>query len=184
MALLESTMPPLGTPAHDFLLDGIDGETHSLESYSEKEIIVIIFMCNHCPYVKAVLKRIIDLQNEFIARGVQFIGINPNDAIRYPDDSLENMKTIAKENNFSFPYLVDSSQEIAKSYDAVCTPDLYVYGKDRKLAYRGRIDDNWEHPKKVTQQDLKLALENILAGQLVAKEQIPSMGCSIKWKTT
>ena len=183
MALLESTMPPLGTPAHDFLLDGIDGKTHSLESYSEKEIIVIIFMCNHCPYVKAVLKRIIDLQNEFIARGVQFIGINPNDAIRYPDDSLENMKTIAKENNFSFPYLVDPSQEIAKLYDAVCTPDLYVYGKDRKLAYRGRIDDNWEHPKKVTQQDLKLALENILAGQLVAKEQIPSMGCSIKWKT-
>ena len=184
MALLESTMPSLGTLAHDFLLDGIDGKTHSLESYSEKEIIVIIFMCNHCPYVKAVLKRIIDLQNEFIARGVQFIGINPNDAIRYPDDSLENMKTIAKENNFSFPYLVDPSQEIAKLYDAVCTPDLYVYGKDRKLTYRGRIDDNWEHPKKVTQQDLKLALENILAGQLVAKEQIPSMGCSIKWKTT
>ena len=100
------------------------------------------------------------------------------------DDSLENMKTIAKENNFSFPYLVDPSQEIAKLYDAVCTPDLYVYGKNRKLAYRGRIDDNWEHPKKVTQQDLKLALENILAGQLVAKKQIPSMGCSIKWKTT
>ena len=96
MALLESTMPPLGTSAYDFLLDGIDGKTHSLESYSEKEILVIIFMCNHCPYVKAVLKRIIDLQNEFIARGVQFIGINPNDAIRYPDDSLENMKTIAK----------------------------------------------------------------------------------------
>ena len=89
-----------------------------------------------------------------------------------------------KKNNFSFPYLVDPSQEIAKLYDAVCTPDLYVYGKDRKLAYRGRIDDNWKHQKKVTQQDLKLALENILAGQLVAKEQIPSMGCSIKWKTT
>jgi len=102
MALLESTMPPLGTPAHDFLLDGIDGETHSLESYSEKEIIVIIFMCNHCPYVKAVLKRIIDLQNEFIARGVQFIGINPNDAIRYPDDSLENMKPLQKKIIFRF----------------------------------------------------------------------------------
>ena len=184
MALLESTMQPLGTPAHDFSLYGVDSKTHSLKNYSKKTILVIIFMCNHCPYVKAVLKRIIDLQNEFLGRGVQFIGINPNDAIRHPDDSLENMKIIAKENNFSFPYLVDPSQETAKLYDAVCTPDLYVYGKDRKLVYRGRIDDNWEHPKKVTQSDLKLALENILTGQPVANEQIPSMGCSIKWKTT
>jgi len=183
MALLESTMPPLGTPAHNFSLEGIDSKTHSLKSYSEKEIIVIIFMCNHCPYVKAVLKRIIELQNEFIDRGVQFIGINPNDATRYPDDSLENMKIIAKENDFSFPYLIDPSQEVAKSYDAVCTPDLYVYGKNRKLVYRGRIDDNWEDSEKVTQQDLKLALENILSGEAITSNQIPSMGCSIKWKT-
>jgi peroxiredoxin len=184
MALLESTMPPLGTPAHDFSLCGVDNKTHSLKNYSKKIILVIIFMCNHCPYVKAILKRIIDLQNEFLGRGVQFIGINPNDAIHHPDDSLENMKIIAKENNFLFPYLVDPNQETAKLYDAVCTPDLYVYGKDRKLVYRGRIDDNWEHPKKVTRSDLKLALENILTGQSVANEQIPSMGCSIKWKTT
>jgi peroxiredoxin len=183
MALLESTMPPLGTPAHDFSLEGIDSKTHSLKSYSEKEIIVIIFMCNHCPYVKAVLKRIIALQNEFIDRGVQFIGINSNDATRYPDDSLENMKIIAKENDFSFPYLIDPSQEVAKSYDAVCTPDLYVYGKNRKLVYRGRIDDNWEDSEKVTQQDLKLALENILSLEVITSKQIPSMGCSIKWKT-
>ena len=183
MALLESTMPPLGTPAHDFSLEGIDSKIYSLKSYSEKEIIVIIFMCNHCPYVKAVLKRIIDLQYDFIARGVQFIGINPNDATRYPDDSLENMKIIAKENDFSFPYLIDPSQEVAKSYDAVCTPDLYVYGKNRKLVYRGRIDDNWEDSEKVTQQDLKLALENILSGEVITSKQIPSMGCSIKWKT-
>ena len=183
MALLKSTMPPLGTSAYDFLLDGIDGKTHSLESYSEKEILVIIFMCNHCPYVKAVLKRIIALQNEFIDRGVQFIGINSNDATRYPDDSLENMKIIAKENDFSFPYLIDPSQEVAKSYDAVCTPDLYVYGKNRKLVYRGRIDDNWEDSEKVTQQDLKLALENILSWEVITSKQIPSMGCSIKWKT-
>jgi len=184
MALLESTMPPLGTPAHDFLLDGIDGKTHSLESYSEKEIIVIIFMCNHCPYVKAVLKRLIDLQNEFFDRGVQLIGVNPNDATRYPEDSLDNMKIIVKEKGLPFPYLIDPNQETAKKYNAVCTPDLYVYGKERKLLYRGRIDDNWEHPEKVTTQELKLALENILAGQLVANEQIPSMGCSIKWKTS
>ncbi len=156
MALLESTMPPLGTPIHDFSLEGVDSKTHSLRNYSEKEIIVIIFMCNHCPYVKAVLQRIIELQNEFIDRGVQFIGINPNDATRYPDDSLENMKIIAKENDFSFPYLIDPSQEVAKSYGAVCTPDLYVYGKNRKLVYRGRIDDNWKDSEKVTQHDIMM----------------------------
>jgi len=183
MALLKSTMPPLGTPAHDFSLEGTDSKTHSLKNYSEKEIIVIVFMCNHCPYVKAVLKRIIELQNEFIDRGVQFIGINPNDATRYPDDSLENMKISAKENDFSFPYLIDPSQEVAKSYGAVCTPDLYVYGKNRKLVYRGRIDDNWKDSEKVTQQDLKLALKNILSGEVITNKQIPSMGCSIKWKT-
>ena len=183
MALLESTMPPLGTPIHDFSLEGVDSKTHSLRNYSEKEIIVIIFMCNHCPYVKAVLKRIIELQNEFIDRGVQFIGINPNDATRYPDDSLENMKISAKENDFSFPYLIDPSQEVAKSYGAVCTPDLYVYGKNRKLVYRGRIDDNWKDSEEVTRQDLKLALKNILSGEVITSKQIPSMGCSIKWKT-
>ena len=134
--------------------------------------------------MKAVLKRLIDLQNEFSDRGVQLVGINPNDTTRYPDDSMENMKIIAKEKKISFPYLIDPSQKTAKKYDAVCTPDLYVYGKERKLLYRGRIDDNWEHPEKVTTQDLKLALENILVGQLVANEQIPSMGCSIKWKTS
>jgi peroxiredoxin len=93
------------------------------------------------------------------------------------------MKIIAKENDFSFPYLIDPSQEVAKSYDAVCTPDLYVYGKNRKLVYRGRIDDNWEDSEKVTQQDLKLALENILSREVITSKQIPSMGCSIKWKT-
>ena len=184
MPPLHSTMVPLGTVAHDFDLHGTEGKTYSLNSFVDKEIIVIIFMCNHCPYVKAVLKRLIDLQNEFSDRGVQLIGINPNDATQYPDDSLDNMKIIAKEKKISFPYLIDSSQETAKQYNAVCTPDLYIYGKERKLLYRGRIDDNWEHPEKVTRQDLKLALENILSEKLVANEQIPSMGCSIKWKTS
>ncbi|MDP6230821.1 MAG: thioredoxin family protein [Nitrospinaceae bacterium] len=184
MALLNSTMIPLGTPAHDFALEGTDGKTYSLDSFPGRDVLVIIFMCNHCPYVKAVLKRLIDLQNEFSDRGVQLVGINSNDTVRYPDDSLDNMKVLAKENGFPFPYLVDLSQETAKAYNAVCTPDLYVYGKERKLLYRGRIDDNWEHPEKVTRQDLKSALENIIAGQPVSSKQIPSMGCSIKWITS
>ena len=183
MALLESTMVPLRTIAHDFKLDGTDGKTYSLNCFANKKVLVIVFMCNHCPYVKAVLERLINLQNQFISHGVQFVGINSNDVIKYPDDSLENMAIIAKEKGFSFPYLIDPSQNIARAYNAVCTPDLYVYGKDRKLLYRGRVDDNWEYEEKVTQQDLKLALEKILAGQSVDNKQIPSMGCSIKWKT-
>jgi len=184
MPPLHSNMVPLGTAAHDFELQGTDDKTYSLESFVDKKALVIIFMCNHCPYVKSVIKRLIDLQNKFFTRGVQFIGINPNDAAKYPDDSLANMKIIAKEKAFSFPYLIDPSQKTAKKYNAVCTPDLYVYGNERKLLYRGRVDDNWEYPEKVTTQDLKLALENILAGQMAANEQIPSMGCSIKWKTS
>ena len=184
MALLHSTTGQLGTLAHDFELSGVDGKTYTLSSFANRRSLVIIFMCNHCPYVKAVLQRLIDLQNAFSGRGVQLIGVNSNDATRYPDDSFGNMKTDAQERGISFPYLFDKTQETAKAYGAVCTPDLYVYGEERKLLYRGRIDDNWEHPEQVTRQDLKSALEDILAGRPVPNEQVPSMGCSIKWKTS
>ncbi len=184
MALLHSTKIPLGTLAHDFELPGVDGKTYTLNSFANQKILVLIFMCNHCPYVKAVLQRLIDLQNSFSKYRVQLAGINSNDATRYPDDSFDNMKAVAQERGVSFPYLFDETQETAKVYGAVCTPDLYVYGEERKLLYRGRIDDNWEHPEQVTRQDLKLALEDILAGRPVPNEQIPSMGCSIKWKTS
>ena len=184
MALLHSTTGQLGTLAHDFELSGVDGKTYTLSSFANRRSLVIIFMCNHCPYVKAVLQRLIDLQNAFSGRGVQLIGINSNDATRYPDDSFDNMKTVAQERGISFPYLFDKTQETAKAYGAVCTPDLYVYGEERKLLYRGRIDDNWEHPEQVTRRDLKSALEDILAGRPVPNEQVPSMGCSIKWKTS
>ena len=184
MALLHSTTGQLGTLAHDFELSGVDGKTYTLSSFANRRSLVIIFMCNHCPYVKAVLQRLIDLQNAFSGRGVQLIGVNSNDATRYPDDSFGNMKTAAQERGISFPYLFDKTQETAKAYGAVCTPDLYVYGEERKLLYRGRIDDNWEHPEQVTRRDLKSALEDILAGRPAPNEQIPSMGCSIKWKTS
>ena len=180
MALLHSIMVPLGTPAASFQLPGVDAKMYSLESFADKTVLVIIFMCNHCPYVKAVLQRLIDLQAE--TEGVQLVGINSNDAERYPDDSLENMQIIAKEKGFNFPYLFDASQETARAYDAVCTPDIYVYGSERKLLYRGRIDDNWDHAEKVTQRNLKEALNCIVAGKEVPSEQISSMGCSIKWK--
>ena len=184
MPLLHSTMVPLGTKAMDFNLPGVDGKQYSLASFSNNPVLVVIFMCNHCPYVKAVIQRLIDLQSDFSNQGVRLIGINCNDAGKYPDDSFENMKISSKEWRMNFPYLFDESQEIAKTYDAVCTPDIYVYGKERKLLYRGRIDDNWEKPDKVVQRDLKQAIEYILEEKEVPGEQIPSMGCSIKWKAS
>ena len=182
MGLMHSTMVPLGTPAVSFELSGSDSKVYSLESFADKTVLVIIFMCNHCPYVKAVLQRLIDLQKETEYRGVQLVGINSNDAQRYPDDSLENMQIITREKGINFPYLFDYSQQTARAYNAVCTPDIYVYGLERKLIYRGRIDDDWEHEEKVTQRDLKEALDYIIAGKEIPFEQIPSMGCSIKWK--
>ncbi len=184
MPLLHSTMVPLETKAMDFNLPGVDGKEYSLASFSNNPVLTIIFMCNHCPYVKAVIQRLIDLQSDFLNQGVRLVGINCNDAEKYPDDSFENMKFSAKEWGINFPYLFDESQEIAKIYDAVCTPDIYVYGRERKLLYRGRIDDNWEKPDKVAQRDLRQAIEHILAEKEVPGEQIPSMGCSIKWKAS
>lgn len=182
MAAVHSTMVPLGTPASDFNLSGTDNKAYSLESFKDKKVLVVIFMCNHCPYVKAILRRLINLQNEYAERSVQLVGINVNDANNYPDDSPENMKVLAEKKQFPFPYLFDGTQESAKAYDAVCTPDIYVYGEERTLLYRGRVDDNWQHPDEITRHDLQDAISAILADQPVNDDQISSVGCSIKWK--
>ena len=167
MSLAYSTMVSLAESAHDFQLPDTDGKQYTLDNFRDKKVLVIIFMCNHCPYVKAVLSRLIELQNETRNLGVQFVGINSNDAARYPDDSLENMKLTVKEKKIPFPYLFDESQQTAKTFDVVCTPDIFVYGEKRTLLYRGRIDDNWEHPEKITKKDLKDAIGLILAGREV-----------------
>ncbi|MFT4580091.1 MAG: peroxiredoxin [Nitrospinales bacterium] len=184
MALLHSTMVPLGTGTIDFKLPGIDGVEYSLGDFAESKVLVIIFMSNHCPYVKAVIQRLIGLQEGTLSQGVRLVGINCNDVQKYPDDSFENMQKIAVEWGMNFPYLFDESQTVAKKYDAVCTPDIYVYGEAGKLLYRGRIDDNWENAEQVTQRDLKQAIDCILADQEVPVKQVPSMGCSIKWKVS
>ncbi len=182
MATTHSTMVSLGTPAQDFSLPGTDGKTYSLMNFGDKKVLVIIFMCNHCPYVKAVLRRLINLQSDYADRSVQLVGINVNDIEKQPDDSPENMKALAERKKFPFPYLFDASQESAKAYDAVCTPDIFVYGIERTLKYRGRVDDNWQHPDQITRHDLKDAIEAILTDQTVNDDQVSSMGCSIKWK--
>ena len=152
------------------------------QPYNDKDVLVIMFICNHCPYVKAVTGRLTALQEKFAGRGVQFIAINSNDPESYPEDSFENMKEFAEENNFNFPYLVDETQDIARKYDAQCTPDIYVYDKSRVLKYRGRIDDNWKEEEKVTSNELSDAIELLLEGKEIDFKQIPSIGCSIKWK--
>lgn len=181
--LLESNEPKLNTDIIDFRLKGTDEKIYSLKNFKDKKILVIVFMCNHCPYVKAVVGRLTGLQEEFTSRSVQFIGINPNDEETYPEDSFENMKIFYGDRGMNFPYLRDDTQEIAKSYDAVCTPDIYVYNSERKLKYRGRIDDNWKEESMVTRRELYDAINKIIEGNEPDKIQSPSLGCSIKWKS-
>ena len=183
MALMQSTKISLGSKASDFNLQGTDNNLYSLSSFKSYKVLIIIFMCNHCPYVKAVLERLIELQKKFQKSGVLLIGINPNDTTRYPEDSMENMKKLVSEKQVSFPYLLDETQNVARAYKAVCTPDIFVYGSERTLLYHGRVDDNWKEPKKITREDLRIAIEMILEDKVVVPDQISSIGCSIKWRT-
>lgn len=182
MALLSSNTGNLGSSIKNFNLKGTDGKHYNIDSFKSCKVLVIIFMCNHCPYVKAVIDRFVKLQAEYINESVQFVGINSNDSEYYPEDSYDNMIDFVKERKINFPYLVDDTQQTAREYDAVCTPDIYVYDMNRILSYRGRLDDNWKEESKVTQHDLEKTIVSLLKGNEINKEQIPSMGCSIKWK--
>lgn len=184
MSLTYSTGMPPGTPAPDFSLPATDGTAYSLASFEDARVLVVVFTCNHCPYAVAAEDRLIDIQNRYTDKGVQFVAINPNDAETYPEDSFENMAVRAREKGFSFPYLCDATQETARAYGAACTPDIFVFDAERKLRYNGRIDDNWQYPDRVTSRDLERALDAVLAGEDVPFAPVPSMGCSIKWKKT
>jgi peroxiredoxin len=173
---------PLGTPAPAFSLPGVDGKTWSLDSFSDAELLVVVFTCNHCPYAIASEDRLLQLQADYRGKGVRLVAISANDAAKYPDDSFDEMKKRAAEKRFTFPYLYDESQAVARAYDAACTPDIFVFDRDRKLIYNGRIDDNWQKPADVTRRDLRAVLDAALAGKSVDFEHVPSMGCSIKWK--
>jgi thiol-disulfide isomerase/thioredoxin len=182
MALTQTPAAELGAPCPDFTLPAVfGGKSFSLKSFDKSEVLVVMFICNHCPYVKAVEDRLIDLAREYRTKGVSFVGICSNDAADYPEDSLENLGKRAKEKGYTFPYLYDETQAVAKSFGAVCTPDFFVYDRSRKLRYRGRLDDSWKDPALVKRQDLSLAIESILENEEVG-ESLPSMGCSIKWK--
>lgn len=181
MVLLESLKLEMGRDALDFNLPATDGQNYALSDFSDAKVLVIVFMCNHCPYVQAIWDRLVALQDQFADKGVQFVGINPNLNPKYEEETFDKMKEYFDRYNMNFPYLQDASQEVAREYQAECTPDLYVFNADRKLAYHGRIDDNWQDESAVTKNELAEALESILVGSELA-EQSPTIGCSIKWR--
>jgi peroxiredoxin len=181
MALTENRDLALGTPCPDFRLPSVDGRTVARDDLKDAAVLVVMFICNHCPYVQAVEDRIVALAREYGSKGVQLVGICSNDPSGYPDDAPPRLLARWREKGYGFPYLVDASQAVARAFDAVCTPDVYVYDRARRLAYHGRIDDNWQQPSKVTRRELAAALDALLAGKTPSQEQHHSIGCSIKW---
>ena len=184
MSYTESNMMPLGSEAPPFSLpDTVSGEIIKLKDVTSEKASVVMFICNHCPYVLHVNEEIVRLANDYISKGVSFVAISSNDVEKYPEDGPDRMKEVAKKLKYPFPYLYDESQNVARAYDAACTPDFYVFDQDLKLAYRGRLDDS--RPKNtnpLTGKDLRDAIDAILTGQPVAEKQYPSAGCNIKWK--
>src|SRR3990167_365367 len=184
MVLLESIMIPLGTTIPDFEIKDPHGKTYKNKDQFGERGLLVAFTCNHCPYAIAVWPRLIRLAKYAKNMKINTIAINPNINPSYPDDSPPKMTEKIKELGIEFPYLVDESQEVARQFKAQCTPDIYLFDKDKKLAYHGRIDDNWQDESKVTREELKEALNNMATDQPIAHPQRPSMGCSIKLRSS
>ena len=183
MAVTPSTMLPLGTKAPSFRLPDIEGRIISLDDFRESPALLVVFMCNHCPYVKHIRSYLVELVEEYQKRGVDVVGINSNDIESFPEDSPENMKRVARELGFTFPYLFDERQKIAQTYRAACTPDFFLFDGEKKLVYRGQLDSSRPgNDVPITGKDLRSALDAVLAGKPVSTEQRPSLGCNIKWK--
>jgi len=175
-------MLPLGTPAPDFSLPDTEGRSVSRDDFRGQRGLLVIFMCNHCPYVKHIAPELARLADEYQAKEVAIVGISSNDAAAYPDDSPEMMKQEAAQQGYHFPYLYDATQAVARSYKAACTPDFYLFDADFKLVYRGQLDDT--RPQQGAEPhgaDLRAALDGLLAGQAIAEPHKPSIGCNIKW---
>jgi peroxiredoxin len=183
MVMTASTMLPLGTEAPDFSLPDVDGRMVSPVDFADARAMVVVFMCNHCPFVKHVIDGLVRLAREYQARGVAFVGISSNDVDSYPEDQPKLMVRFARERGLTFPYLFDETQATAKDYRAACTPDFFVFDDRRRLVYRGQMDDSRPGSgTPVTGSDLRAALNAVLTGEPALEEQKPSMGCNIKWK--
>ncbi|HEV2227205.1 MAG TPA: thioredoxin family protein [Nitrososphaerales archaeon] len=170
----------MGAKAPDFDLQGVDGKRYSLSAFEGKPALVVVFSCNHCPYVKAYEDRMVSIQRDYAGKGVQFVAINSNDDKAYPEDSYPEMVKRAKQKGFNFPYLRDESQKVVEAYGGICTPHVFAFDGDRVLRYRGRIDDSRD-PSKVTTHDLRNALDDLLQDKEVRVPDTRPFGCSIKW---
>ena len=184
MALTPSTMLPLGTPAPDFSLpDAVSGKTVSLSDYTEAKALLVMFICNHCPYVVHINDDFGPLANEFANEGLAVVAINANDIANYPQDAPPRMKDLAESKGWSFPFLMDDDQSVAKAYQAACTPDFFLFDSNKKLVYRGQWDNaSPGRNDPVDGQHMRAAIRAILGGAAPSSEQIPAMGCNIKWK--
>lgn len=183
MVRTPSTMLPLGTAAPDFSLINVDAKTVSLGDFADAPALLVIFMCNHCPYVIHVADHLAQLTHEYMSRGVAVVGISSNDVANYPADSPEQMVAEAEARGYAFPYLYDETQEVAQSYHAACTPDFFLFDGNQKLVYRGQLDSSRpDSGIPVTGEDLRSAIDGVLAGDAPIEEQTPSLGCNIKWK--
>ncbi len=184
MAMTPSTMIPLGTLAPDFcLLDTVSGEELSLEQLRGNVATVVMFICNHCPFVKHVQQELVALAKDYQPKGIDFVAISSNDVVSHPEDSPEKMSQEAKQAGYPFPYLYDGSQQVARAYQAACTPDFYLFNKDLRCVYRGQLDDSRPgNGIAVTGRDLRAAMDALLADKAVDVNQKPSAGCNIKWK--
>lgn len=183
MALTYTPPVDLGQTLPKFHLPGVDGKKYFIDNKRNNKPILVMFICNHCPYVKAIEDRLIELGKECLKLQVPVFAICSNDPESYPEDSFENLKSRWLEKKYPFPYLHDEDQKVAKLFGAVCTPDFFLYDSHSKLAYRGRLDDSWKDASKVKSQDLFDAIKKLNSNQPLSENQIPSMGCSIKWRT-
>lgn len=179
MALVHTPDPELGKRCPDFRLPATSGEwVTSEELFTDTQAVLVMFICNHCPYVQAIESRLIELAQAMKSQPVRIVGISSNDAVKYPEDSFEKMKL----KPYPFPYLYDESQKVAQAFGAVCTPDFFLYNAERKLVYRGRLDDSWKDQSQVTRTELRWAIEATIEGREIDFAVKPSMGCSLKWR--
>ena len=177
---VESKPVEIGFPCPDFRLPSVAGPSVGPSDFKDATLFGVFFTCNHCPYAKAIEGRLLELDRDYAGKGFRFVAVSANDASTYPDDSFVNMKKRAEERGYGFPYLYDESQAVARAFGAVCTPDLYVFDRDRKLAYHGRLDDSPMDASKVKRRELREAVDALLAGRASSAAQNPSIGCSIK----
>lgn len=183
MSVTPSTMAPLGMEAPDFELPDTSGDPVRLEDFDDAQALLVVFLCNHCPYVKHIRDELAEFAREYREKGLAVVGISSNDVEQYPEDAPDRMREVKEEVGFPFPYLFDESQEVARDYGAACTPDFFLFDENRELVYRGQFDDSRPgNDVPVSGEDLRKAADRVLEGRPVPEDQAPSVGCNIKWK--